>query len=114
MPDFIKTTGGKYHATKDFEIGDWDMDTAPDKLIAHGLDANTIRRISVVIRSDSATAFYFGNRHAGAWDMLDLVVGYFTTTNIVLGRRDGGQFDDPAFSDTPYNRGWVTVEYDYG
>lgn len=112
MPDYIKATTGQYHAIKEIEIGDWDMDTDISKDIVHGLDANKIRRLSVVIRNDNKTAFFHNEWHSPNLIEVDLSINRIFPTMLRFIRRDGGIFNSASFSTTPFNRGWITIEYD--
>lgn len=113
MTDYIKAVSGEYLATKVVEIGDWNMQTSVSVNVAHGLgvDFIKIRSISVIIRNDGGNLYYklerintTGGAEGGIVD-----VG---SASIRCGRLTGGFFDAVGFSTTPYNRGWVTFQYE--
>ena len=97
---------------KIIEIGNWDMDSTANISIAHGLDWTKIRNINVLIIQDIDAApwnipyrYCFESQTGGGGSY------YIDSTNIVLQRVAGGFFDGVLFDDTPYDRGWITVEY---
>ncbi|MBL4809317.1 MAG: hypothetical protein JKY43_04575 [Phycisphaerales bacterium] len=92
--------------TKIIPIGDWDMDVDPTVSIAHGLPAaEKIRDCSVIIMDDTNVfGAFLGKSDEGA-------IGLIDATNIALNRLNGGFFDSPAFSTTPFNRGFITIQY---
>ena len=101
------------------EIGDWDMNTDFEVDVAHGLSATewlTIRSVDVIIQNDSDAVPRFmrpltglhnpslANERGG--------VSWITDTNIRLHRAIGvTPFDDASHDLTPFNRGWITLEY---
>lgn len=110
--------------TKVIEIGDWNMDTTNVVYIAHGLpDWKKIRSISAVIRNDSDTEYYMlgldDNSDVGSTSGTGSVLGPgssngFNSENIIrLGRTTSGRYDGTDFDSTSFNRGWVTVTYEY-
>jgi hypothetical protein len=111
----VGTTGlisedlGDVLKTKIIEIGDWNMDTTQNALIAHGLTEDKIRTMQVLIIPDSGA----GRLPIQHSDYLGAVAGgaAISGTNIVLSRTNGGLFDDPAFSATSFNRGYITIMY---
>lgn len=98
-------------ASKIVDIGDWNMDTTATKSVSHGVaDFKKIRHISVRIRNNSDTFHY----PLMMGDVSGNVAGYVASTgstSISLIRVSGGDFDDPNFNSTGYNRGWVTIYY---
>jgi hypothetical protein len=96
--------------SKTIEIGDWDMNAIGVASIAHGLTMTQIRKLSVLIRFDSDTAYY----------PLDLGTdppsGRFYTNgaNIDCVSTDAGSFDNASFDLTSFNRGWITIQYEDG
>jgi len=94
--------------TKVVEIGDWNMDSTTQVNPSHGLTLSKIRSISVVIRNDSGTLYPFP--FTGGYASLN-ERWILSSSNIVLSRFVGGVFDDPSFSSTSYNRGWITIQY---
>lgn len=100
--------------TKIIEIGDWDMDADSIKAVAHGItDFTKIREVSAMIITDSEAALIPLNVADAAGVVQGGVnsVTAITATDINLTRLAAGVFDDTAFDDTPFNRGWVTVRY---
>lgn len=93
-------------------IGDWDMDADASVSIAHGLaDFEKIRKISVLIRNDAGTElveFSDGQGTPGSNGSGNVKAN---ATNIVLTRGNSTLFDDAAFDDTPFNRGWIVIEH---
>lgn len=87
--------------TKVFEIGDWDMDTFPAKLVAlPGIDQTKIRGVNIIIIHDNGTTVY-------QFDGLNAITG----TGIFITRDSSSVFDSTNFDSTSYNRGWVTITY---
>ena len=107
-----------YHAdppvvlTKIIEIGFWDMDTLNEVTVAHGLDEDKIRSVSVVIDSGGILGQYPLNYiNDTATMLLNGGLGNFITGDITLVRRDGGFFDSTWFANATINRGWITIQY---
>lgn len=103
---------------KEFDIGDWNMDTtASVPVTATGVTGTKIRMIDVQIRPDSGatTAQYPLNMYntGGTGIVNGGVSGYQQGANSVISlyRTTGGFFDSTNFDATSYNRGWVTVWY---
>lgn len=95
-------------------IGDWNMDTTVSVNVAHGLsDYKKIRSISVVVRNDTDTTYNTMNYMAAAGTNPQLGVSGISTTDITLIRATGSDFDNAAYDSTSYNRGWVTVTYEF-
>lgn len=110
---FVQTVPGSQLKTKVVEIGDWDMDTDTSINVAHGIaDYTKIRAIDVIVRKD--TPGVAGYNKLESIDSGGLNGGIFgiNTTNLTLYRSVGGTFDDPTYSTTSYNRGWITITYD--
>jgi len=107
---------GPYLKRKVIEIGDWNMDTTSTKAVAHGLsDITKIRAVNVVIRKDDSTEVYplvrsnTSGVHNGGW------IDSIGVANVNLTRIDSatnGLFDHTDFDLTPFNRGWVTIDYE--
>lgn len=104
-------------ATKTVLIPAWNMDSAQNMAVNHGLTDHTkIRSIKAMIFVDGSSTIYpleawFTSYTAGP----NGGVGSITSTQIFLNRKDSpGQFDDPAFDSTtaPASRGYVTIEYE--
>lgn len=89
-------------------IGDWNMDTTTTVAVAHGLDFTKIRSIQVFIRNDDNDELYPLDFHATA---TDTNIYYARTSDVFLGRADGGYFDGVDFDSTSYNRGWIIIDY---
>jgi len=95
------------------EIGDWDMDANQTTTVAHGLTFSKIRNVEGVIRNDANNIFY-SSGYIGASGNVQWTTTTIDATNVTLTRRPGGGggvFDDPAFSTTPFNRGWLIIDY---
>ena len=56
--EFDLTSPGQKVHTKIIEIGDWDMDADTTVNVAHGLDFDKIRGVSVIIRHDTQNETY--------------------------------------------------------
>lgn len=105
---------GTFLKRKVLEIGDWNMDSTTQALVAHGLsDQMAIRAMSVIIRNDLNNQVYTGgsgydvsNGETQIWIQLA------NATNISILRLTGGIFDSTSFDSTSYNRGWVTIWYE--
>jgi hypothetical protein len=105
------TAGLKY---KVIEIGDWDMDAASTKVVAHGLgsDYKKIVSVSAIIRHDNDIDYYPINSFLGT--IMNAGVSSISAVNIALVRLasgSGGFFDSTSFDSTSYNRGWVHIVY---
>ena len=89
---------------KRIEIGDWNMTGGNSVLIDHGLTPAKIISINVIVRNDDDmfryVLWYFGS---GAVDI--------RATQLFLDSAGGGSFDSANFNLTPWNRGWVDIEY---
>lgn len=93
------------------EIGDWDMDSSPAKVVAHGIsDFKKILSVNGTIRDDADTGYYPLMR----WDPTGLIEAgeiFRDSTNIFISRTTGGFFDSADFDSTSYNRGFLIIQY---
>jgi hypothetical protein len=119
LPSY-KTSGGATSLipqlrTKIFEIGDWDMNANSNVSVAHDIsNTGKIRRVSVIIRNDAVGAGVFDLSY---WNIATSQpnggIAAISTSTIALCRLTGGDFDATIFNSTSYNRGWITVEYEF-
>jgi hypothetical protein len=93
------------------EIGDWNMETTTTKDVDIEVAHTKVRSISVLIKSDS-------DGYLVPIDIADPTsflpagsVGNIFGTELTLRRFAGARFDDPGFSATSYNRGFIYVTY---
>jgi hypothetical protein len=103
-------------AVKILEMGDWNMDETPQLDVPTGVHISQIRAVSAIVRVDSdgapgetysLDAGRFGDGPNGHWTFQD----YYGLASIRLRRVAGGLFDASDYTETSYNRGWVTVWY---
>lgn len=94
-------------------IGDWNMDTDPLKLINFPVDLtySTIISASCMIRNNIDDARYpLHTIYSGAAIVQGIIVdddeGAFRVS-----RLNGSIFDSTNFNSTSYNRGWIVIEY---
>lgn len=94
----------------EIEIGDWDMDATATLTVAHGLTLSKIRSVSVTIISDGGTIH---NHLDHGKDSAGQPQGFvdWRATDINLGRVAGGTYDDTAYDETSFNRGWIVIKY---
>lgn len=98
------------------EIGDWDMSNSATLAVGHNFAADfiNIRSISGFIQDDSSTNMYpitFGKLD-NSTDKFGVSVYQIDSTNFYLIHDNAsGNFNNSNFSTTPFNRGWITVEY---
>jgi hypothetical protein len=99
--------------TKIVQIGDWNMDTTNLVEIAHGLDWTKIVNVHACIYADGG-----GDRYMLVnSETTPVPTGTFssiiswTALNIALRRATGGVFDSASFSGTPFNRGFIVIQY---
>lgn len=99
---------------KVISIGDWNMNSTSAITVAHGLDFTKIRSIDAFVRSDSDAVivgvYPLGSSNISTDGLSNglIVAGQ---THALLSRRESGMFQDTAFDATPYNRGWIIIEY---
>ena len=105
---------------KVINMGDWNMDTTNELSLAHGLGASwkNVRSIKGMLRDDTDSAYYciptavqLVDGHADLFFGRLLGEPAIDATNIHLFRTTGGAFDNAGFDSTPFNRGWITIEY---
>ena len=92
---------------KVIEIGDWNMDSTANVLVAHGVSWDKIRSISGIIRNDADTFRYpldYSITAPAGRCLLD-------STYLRIARTPSGTFDSTDFDSTGYNRGWITIQY---
>lgn len=121
--DFIDWLDSFYHLTdsvpptslgglkrKVIDIGDWNMDTTSSVNIAHGLVTDKIRNVSGGIRDDSNTSFlpFYYVLVGGSPPEMKIVL---TSTNVIISRLTGGALDNANFDLTPFNRGYIVIDY---
>jgi hypothetical protein len=95
------------------QIGDWNMDSTADILVAHGIaDYKKIRGVDIVIRDDSDAQYSPLMLPSG------LLGGYYilnfaglNPTTIQLNRVTSGFYDTTAYDSTSYNRGFITITH---
>lgn len=106
LPD----TGVPNLKIKVLNIGDWNMDTTSNKIVAHGIsDYKKIRMISVIIRDDSDS----GYTCSPYLDPSDLLSHNFDVPgSLNLFRANGSFYDSVNFDSTSYNRGFITIIYE--
>ena len=103
--------------TKEVLIGDWDMNVSVagdgEINVAHGVaDYKKIKNVVVTVRNDIDTTFrYFLTAPGASGTTPQGAVVSINATNIALRILTAGFFDGAAFDLTPYNRGWILIEY---
>lgn len=87
------------------DIGSWNMDTAVNVTIPHGLNIADIREVQVLIINDAGSDLRdittAAGPIAGAWRI--------DATDIILARTTGGLFDSVNYDDGGINRGYITI-----
>jgi len=93
---------------KILQIGNWNMDTTNSVAIATGLTwAKIISAIAHIIDDASTTKYPITH-----WDStLELYLSITSDGNINLFRKGGGLFDNVNYDSSPFNRGWIFLEY---
>ena len=109
LPD----TGIKILNKKVIEIGDWNMDTTSSLNVTHGIDHTKIRMITVIIQDDNSIAIIPLNEGGSETNTapngaINIIISSFIT----LKRLTGGVFDNTSYDSTPFNRGWITIEFE--
>lgn len=107
---FVQTEPGNELKTKTFDIGDWDMTSATLITVAHGVDGTKIRTVIVSVQQDTGItsvnpAAVLDNRTTDTkvdWNDTDIRLVSFTA----------GSYDSTAYDLTPFNRGWITIQYE--
>lgn len=93
----------------ELEIGDWDMNAKATDSTAHSLSGTewaTVRNVQITIRNDGNSEYFPMTQSIGSTPYT-----YFNSTNIIITRDTGNQFDSTNFDSTTYNRGWITFLY---
>lgn len=85
------------------------MDSTSSKNVAHGLTLAHIREISAIIRNDADSEYHDLSSDTTTDDSTTSVKA--DSTNVILRRIPGGEFDNSNFNSTSYNRGWVKIMY---
>lgn len=103
--------------TKVLEIGDWDMSSTYSVNVTHGLTRTKIRSVDILIRSDSdgtMTSLIYtvkSGLNAGVTSgTYELNNGAPTVIKCI--RFDDGAFNSSSWSNTSFNRGWITIVYE--
>jgi hypothetical protein len=95
-------------------IGNWNMDSTASVSILHTLSATewkTIKSITGMIRNDLDNAYYNILQDGGGGLSSDCYINFFNSTSITLDRTAGGIFDSTNFDSSPFNRGFLTIQY---
>ena len=98
------------------DIGDWDMSNSATLAVGHNFGAEfiKIRSISGFIQDDSSTNMYpitFGKLD-NSTDKFGVSVYQIDSTNFYLIHDNiSTNFNNANFATTPFNRGWIVVEY---
>lgn len=96
---------------KTLEIGDWNMDIAETKQVAHNVcDLANIRGVDVIVRNDDNDKIYKAMGYNGVTSPCQ--IENVDATNITLRRATGLGFDSADFDSTDYNRGWIIFTCD--
>jgi hypothetical protein len=113
MPNGIETDGTLLK-TKVVQIGDWNMDTTQQVSVAHSIsDFTKIRSVSAMILNDaSGTLFNLISAEGTTGSAADNTQIVCNSTNIILGRKTGGIFDQSLYDSTSFNRGFITITYE--
>lgn len=98
---------------KKLSLGGWDINTAQEVAISHGLSATewkTITSISVIIRNDADDVRIdpFSEISSG---VPQFVQKYATSSIIFVKLLTGGVFDTSGFQQTSFSRGTIELEY---
>lgn len=106
----IQTDGTKLR-TKVIDAGTWNMDTASQIIIAHGLDYTKIIHVKGIVEANDGVRRYRDGFKSGTGtsDVVQLWIGYIDTTNVRFVRTTTGFFDDSAFNAAPVK---ITIEYE--
>lgn len=107
---FLRTSRTDVVVPRVIPLPVWDMDSTPsisiplpaDLLINNGWERVT--GIKLMIFNDDRD-----RKDDPSIILMDFDTGHVTPTEIVLGRRNGGQFDKPAYSDDTISRGDLTL-----
>ena len=105
-------TNNVTYKTKEYSIGEWNMDATASITIAHGLTLANIRRAGGTIIKDGGANRYDLNTAPTA-DPLGAYV-YYDATNLYVARPTGSIFDGVDFDGTAStvpNRGFVWIDY---
>jgi hypothetical protein len=96
--------------TLDINIGDWNMQSASTKAVAHGMaDYKKIRVLAVTIRDDNDSVYsLLNNFDTGA---VNGWVVSWDSTNINLIRPIGSDYNAILYNATSFNRGFITIFY---
>ena len=95
---------------KVLSIGSWNMDSTASISVAHGLTFSKIVGFKWIIHNDAETAGYPGNDVETDSDVAD-IIGYKTSSNIVLQRDGSSPFNSTNYNSTGISRGYVVVDY---
>lgn len=117
-----------YLAKVIFEIGNWNMNISGGGSATKTIQLNNylgssaahlgkkIRNAYVIIRDDTDANYLPVNESENGADpgLLAGGITYFLTgaTSMVLSCRTGGEFDNASYNESPFNRGWVNLEYE--
>jgi len=97
---------------KVINIGVWNMDSTSAVSVAHGVTLTKIVSVSGILFNDALSTGdpipYTGDTDAGDHD---LYISSVTTTNVILNRVTGGDFDSTNYNDAVMNRGYILVTY---
>jgi hypothetical protein len=104
--------GVAYRNTEVKQIGDWNMDGTISVSFSWAslkISPSSVRYITALIIDDSGGLYTIDYSAGGLTTSGHILTD---TVDLWLWRTGGEAFDAPAFSSTPYNRGWVTIEFD--
>lgn len=110
---FIRAANGGLN-TKIVNIEDWDMYTDGSITVAHGVTTfSNIREVYALIRNDQGTLLIplVGGSTTGGIIGEGGTINSIGSTNITLGRLDGGIFDTTSYDSTSYNRGFLIIRH---
>lgn len=114
-PTYTTPTVVQSYTIAPINLGDWNMDTTATLAVPHGLGADwkKIRSVTIMIRNDADSAYYFLDRVSGLGTAAGGVED-FDSTNVNIQRVSSGNlgfFDgNTDFNAIGYNRGFMLIE----
>lgn len=122
----IETSASAVIKTKVINIGDWNIPSNANKLVAHGLNYRKILNVRAIIRDDldltynqldnlifipSAGSIYAAG--SIGFDATNIALRAITQANAtnLFGGTVTSWIDDTNHDATSYNRGWITITY---
>jgi len=110
---FVRNDPSVKFKYKKLLTGAWDADGVVTRSIAHGLDVEKIRGLSAIMMNDVGSSYSnIASPQAADNGLVNGGISLSGSSNVILYRTTGGDFDSASYSSTFVNRAVITILYE--